>query len=148
MSNAMYPRKFWGIPLWAVQLVAVGLRTVFFWAPVLVKYLGKVLWKWDGEGTAWCSLVYLDRGFYCCKMANLVWSCAGSFCVKAQVSAYLTEVSICFCFCDSTLAGVLAAAGGCGMYSVVSAIGTLVLLHFLLDVVRWTLLQHLSLRVW
>ena len=47
MSSTMYPRKFWDIPLCAVHVAHVGLRTVFFRAPGLVKCLGKALQKWD-----------------------------------------------------------------------------------------------------
>ena len=47
MSNIICPRKFWGIPSWADQLVAVGLRAVFFRTCFLVKCLGKTLQKWE-----------------------------------------------------------------------------------------------------
>ena len=42
MSNTIYPKKFWGIPLQAVQLHAVGLKAVFFRDHALVKYLGQL----------------------------------------------------------------------------------------------------------
>ena len=51
MFNITYSKNFCCTPSWDDQLLAVGLRAVFFRAPVLVKSLGKTLQKCDrGNG--------------------------------------------------------------------------------------------------
>ena len=66
MSNTKQPRNFWRVLSWGDQLRAVGQRAVFIRAPVLVKFLGKILQKWlrgmmltDAPGSTlmWSSLL-------------------------------------------------------------------------------------------
>ena len=48
ISSTIYPKQVLAHVLsWADHFIHVGLRTVSFRAPDLVKYLGEALWKWD-----------------------------------------------------------------------------------------------------